>query len=535
MALLVLMGAVIFVLLIACANVTNLLLARAASRNNEIAVRIAVGASRARLIRQLLTESILLSVIGGALGLLLAVCGILLLIALGPESIPHVKEISINGPVFGFTILVTLLTGIIFGLAPAFLMSKSNLNETLKEAGRPTASFASRNRLRTLLVVSEVSLALVLLIGAGLMLRSFWRLREVNSGLKPDNVLTVGISLTRAKYPESNRAIFFQQVIQRVESLPGVQAVGAVSHLPLGGRGVNVPLIIENSSMASAEKQSNAELRIVSPNYFRAMGIPLKKGRAFTEQDTKDTQKVVIVNEAFAQRYWPNEDALGKRIEVGIGEDFKSEVIGVVGNVKHRGLDQETPPEVYVSYLQNTLWPVMNLVVKTSSDPLSLVPSVRQDIQAVDREQPIFNIKTMDQLVSDSVGPRRFNALLLVLFAAVALILAAVGVYGVMSYSVTQRTHEIGIRMALGAQPSDILKLVLRHGMIVILIGITIGLAVAFSLTRVISSLLFGVESTDLLTFVTLPLLLVVIAFLACYIPAHRAARVDPLLALRYE
>jgi putative ABC transport system permease protein len=535
-ALLVLMGAVVFVLLIACANVANLLLARAASRTSEIAVRIALGASRARLIRQLLTESVLLSVISGAVGLLLAAWGIRLLAALGPDSIPQVKEIGINTTVLGFTVLVALLTGIIFGLAPAFHLSKTDLNETLKEGGRPAASFAPRNRLRTLLVVSEVSLALVLLIGAGLMLRSFWRLSDVDPGLKADNVLTMGISLNRAKYPEGNpRTAFFQQVIQRVESLPGVQSVGAISHLPLGGRGVNVPLIIENSAIAAAETQPNADLRIISPNYFRAMGIPLKKGRPFTEQDTKDTQKIVIVNEAFAQRYWPNGDAVGQQVEVGIGEDFKSEVIGVVGNVKHRGLDQETPPEIYVSYLQSTLWPVMNLVVKTSSDPSSLVPPVRQIIQGIDREQPIFNVKTMDQLVSESIGPRRFNTLLLAVFAIVALILAAVGVYGVMSYSVTQRTHEIGIRMALGAQPGDIVKLILRNGMILILVGIVIGLAVAFTLTRLISSLLYGIESTDMFTFLSLPLLLAAVAFLACYIPAYRAARVAPLIALRYE
>jgi putative ABC transport system permease protein len=536
-ALLMLLAAVWFVLLIACTNVANLQLARAVARHKELAIRTALGAGRARIIRQLLTENLLLAMLGGALGLLLAEWGLDLLRALGPDSIPRLSEVSINSRALGFTIALSLVTGVIFGLVPALQVSKLNLNEALKEGGRSAnASSARHNRVRAALVVSQVALALVLLIGAGLMIKSFLRLREVDPGFNAENILTAGISLTRADYPQDDprRTAFFQQVIGRVKALPGVASAGAISHLPLGGRGVNMRFTIDGGSPASPTDELAADLRVTSPGYFETMEIPLMKGRVFTEGDAVSTPRVIIVNESFARRFFPGSDPVGRHLKVGASL-FTGEIVGVIGNVRHRGLEAEARPEIYISYLQNTLWPVMNLVVRTSSDPNLLASAVRSEIQAVDKDQPVFNIKTMDQLLSESVAQRRFSMMLLGAFAVLALLLAAAGLYGVMSYLVGQRTHEIGVRMALGAQSVDVLRLILGQGLRLTLIGIAIGLLAAFALTRVLTTLLYGVKATDPATFVSIPLLLTLVALLACYVPARRAMKVDPMIALRNE
>jgi putative ABC transport system permease protein len=534
-ALLMLLAAVGFVLLIVCTNVANLQLARAVSRQKELAVRTALGAGRLRIVRQLLTEYLLLATLGGALGLLIAEWSLYLLHGFGPDSIPRLSEVSINTKVLGFTVALSLLSGLLFGLAPALQVSKIDLNEALKEGGKSATTSSRHNRLRSVLVVSQVALALVLLIGAGLMIKSFLRLLEVNPGFKTENLLTLGISLTRADYPQDDprRTAFFQQVIQRIQGLPGVTSVGAVSHLPLGGRGVNMSFAVEGGPPINSAEELNADLRVISPGYFEAMKIPLIKGRPFIEDDTALTQKVII-NESFARRFFPNSDPMGKYLKIS-GSFFAGEIVGLIGDVKHRGLEAEARPEMYISYLQNTLWPVMNLVIRTSIDPSALRSTVRDEIQRVDKDQPVFNIKTMDQLLSESVAQRRFSMLLLGSFAALALVLAAAGIYGVMFYLISQRTHEIGIRLALGARSVDVLRLVLGQGLRLILIGVAIGVVAAFALTHVLSTLLYGVKATDPATFAGISLLLTVVALIACYIPARKAMKVDPVVALRYE
>ena len=533
--LLVLFGAVGFVLLIACANVANLLLARAATRQKEMAIRTALGANRLRLVRQLLTESVLLAVAGGGLGLLLALWGINPLVALMPAEISGAKNIKIDGLVLGFTLGMSLLTGLVFGLVPAWHATKSNLNESLKEGGRGGTAGTRRIQARGLLVVSEIALSLVLLIGAGLMIRSFIRLEQVNPGFETRNILTMRLSLPAAQYPAGpSRAAFFQQVIARLQSTPGVQSAAALSRLPLtpgnSGRG----LTIDGRPNDGDSDGPSADYRVISPDYFRAMGIPFSKGRDFTERDTADAPGVVIINETMARRYWPDEDPLGKRLRIDTTGDPWMEIVGVVGNVRHFGLDSQSKAEIYVPYFKDP-WPFMTLVVRSASDLASLPGMMRNEVWAVDRDLPVPDIKTMDQLLTGSVSGRRFNMLLLGIFAAVALVLAAVGIYGVMSYSVTQRTHEIGIRMALGATQSDVLKLVVRQGMTLALIGVGTGLVASFALTRVLTSLLFAVGATDPATFAIISALLTGVALAACLVPARRAMKVDPMIALRYE
>ncbi len=533
--LLVLFGAVGFVLLIACANVANLLLARASTRQKEFAIRTALGANRFRLVRQMLTESVLLGAAGGGLGLLLALWGIKPLVALMPSDIYGARNIEIDGLVLGFTLSVSLLTGLVFGLVPALQATRSDLNESLKEGGRGGTLGARRNRARSLLVVSEIALSLVLLIGAGLMIKSFIRLEQVDPGFETKNVLTMRLSLPAAQYQDaSKRAAFFQQVISRFESLPGVQSAAAVSRLPLTPGNSSRGLTIEGFPNDSSGNAPGADYRVISPNYFRSMGIPISRGRDLTERDTRDAPGVVIINEAMARRYWPDQDPLGKRMRVGMNNDPWMEIVGVVGNIKHFGLDSQSKAEIYVPYLKDP-WPFMTLVVRSSSDTASLGNTMRNEVWEVDKDLPVPDIRTMDQLLSGSVSRRRFNTLLLGIFASVALVLSAVGIYGVMSYSVTQRTHEIGIRMALGAQQSDVLKLVVGQGMTLLLIGVAIGLAAALGLTRVLTSLLFGVGATDPATFVIISVLLTGVALTACFVPARRAMKVDPMTALRYE
>jgi putative ABC transport system permease protein len=533
-ALLVLLGAVAFVLLIACANVANLLLARARARHREMAIRAALGASRSRVIRQLLTESLPLAILGGVLGTLLALWGMEILVAASPGDIPRIKEVQIDDWVLGFTLLVSVLTGMIFGLAPALEASRPNLNESLREGGRSATEGLHRNRIQSLLVVGEVALALMLLAGAGLMIQSFLRLQQVDPGFRTGRLLTLDLTLPDAKYSkEQQQADFFRQLLARIQTLPGVQSVGAATALPLTGNRENYGIGIEGRPPEPLEKMPTAEYRAISPDYFGTLGIPLLKGRTFTERDRKDSPPVAVINESLARRYFADEEPLGKRLLIGHGRS-QPQIVGVVGDVRHLGLDAEIQPEVYEPYLQ-VPWPSMTLAIRTSADPTSLAAAVRSEVLAIDTEQPLANVRTMDQILADSVAQPRFRTLLLGLFGAVALALAAVGIYGAISYSAAQRTHEIGIRMALGAQKRDVLKLVVRQGMLLTLTGVVIGLAGSFGLSRVLSSLLFGVTATDPATFVGVSSLLVGVALLASYLPARRATQVDPMVALRYE
>jgi putative ABC transport system permease protein len=542
-----LLGTVGFVLLIACANVANLLLARASGRQREIAIRTAIGASRKRIIRQLLTESMLLALLGGVLGLLLAFWGVDLLLAISPGNIPRTDEIGIDTTVLGFTVLITLLTGIIFGLAPALQHSQPDLNESLKEGKKTSNAGFGRHRLRSAFVVAEVALALVLLIGAGLMVRSFWRLTRIDPGFNPQNVLTVQVPLSEAKYKDDQQAAAFHaQALERLRSLPGVEAVGTTHTLPLSGSDSNRPFIVKDVAPPEPGKEVGASYRVISSGYFRALGIPLVQGRDFNEQDTEKTTGVVMINQALARRHFASGDALGKQIRQGAvnSESPWLTIVGVVGDVRHAGLDAEPRPEMYFAYSQVPIQGSTSIsrnsrrisfVIRTASDPAGLVSAVRREILSLDKEQPIAGVSTMEEYVSRWLAPQRFNMTLIAIFAVIALLLASLGVYGVIAYGVAQRTHEIGIRMALGAQAADVLRLIVGQGMALALIGVGIGLIAALVLTRFLASLLYGVSATDPLTFATVSLVLTFVALLACYIPARRATKVDPGVALRYE
>ncbi len=528
MALYVLLAAVGFVLLIACTNVANLLLARAAARQKEMAIRTALGAARWRIIKQLLTESVLLALVGGALGVLLAVWGTDLLIAVTPSNLPRRSEISVDASVFGFAFLVSLLTGVIFGLAPALQASKVDLVPSLKEGSQSSLLGHGHHRALNLFVVAEVAMALVLLVGAGLAIRSFLRLGQVNPGFDPQNVLTAHISLPSTKY-RGHQTAFYRQVLERVKSLPGVETASVNTPLPFTGGSNSTAVMIDGRS------KPDADLSLVSPEYFTAMKITLMKGRRFTELDQPGAPPVMIINEAMARRHFPGEDPIGKRIKIGYGDDPSPRlVVGVVGDVKHSILDIEPRDQIYVPFDQEPTFS-FRLVVRTTVEPLSLVSAVHRAVLAVDKERPLAAVGTMEQLISDSIAGPRFRTRLLGLFATIALILTVVGIYGVMSYAVAQRTHEIGVRMALGAQVGDVLKLVIRQGMTLALIGVAIGLMGAFALTHMIKTLLFGVSATDPLTYIVIALLLIVVALLASYVPARRATKVDPMTALRCE
>jgi putative ABC transport system permease protein len=537
-ALVVLLCAVALVLLIACANVANLLLARATAREKEMAIRAALGAGRFRIARQLLTESLLLAVIGGGAGLLLAVWGIDSLLALAPEGLPRVKDVSIDAGAMMFTLAISLLTGLVFGLAPVLQASHPNLNESLKEGGKGSSGGPRRQRIRNALVVVEVSMALVLLVGAGLMFRSFVRLQEVSPGFNPANALMVAISLPQGKYqqPAQQRA-FFDQVIENVSALPGVVSVGAAESLPMSGDYV-FGFEIEGRPPAAPGEDISTNYYSVTPDYFRAMGIQLLRGRLFTDHDREGAQRVAIINETMAKRIFPDEDPIGKRIALTNESTAYREIVGIVNDVKQYGLAEATPLQTYEPFAQKP-FSSMLLVVRGANDPSSLGGAIRSQVFAVDKDQPVSRIVTLEELVAGSVARQRFAMVLFAIFAGVAMALAGVGLYGVMSYSVTQRTHEIGIRMALGAQPGDILRVVIRQGAALALIGIAIGLAGAFVLTKLVSSvlsgLLFGVSSTDALTFTVIPVVLLGVALGASYAPARRAAKADPLVALRHE
>ena len=531
-ALLVLFGAVGFVLLIGCANVANLVLARATSRQKEVAIRSALGASRIRLIRQFVTESLVLALAGGALGVLIATWGISLLKLILPDNFPRTSDIHLNGPVLIFTVFASVATGLIFGLAPAFQASRTHLIESLKEGERGTEGFR-RNRLRSTLVVSEVALALILLIGTGLMLRSFVHLQEVDPGFKPDHLLTMEISLPEARYADPQKATFFAQLLEGVRALPGVQTAGAIGHLPLAGDIESYAMQVEGRPPLPNE-YANPECHVVEPGYFEAMKIRLVAGRYFDARDGAQSPHVLIINEAVARNVFRNENPIGKRLQMGFNR-FSGEIVGVVGNTKDLTLDLASSEAVYAAYRQAPYWGTMVLTIRTTSDALSLSGAVRELVRGIDRDQPVSKTRTMDEVMQASVAAPRFRTLLLGLFGLAALSLGALGIYGVMSYSVSQRTREIGIRLALGAARPQVIKLVLKQGLVLTLAGIGMGLLGALGLTRLLSSMLYEVRPTDAFTFTAVSLVLTVIALLANYLPARRATKVDPMVALRYE
>jgi putative ABC transport system permease protein len=533
-ALLVMLGAVSLVLLIACANVANLLLARAVARQKEIAIRMALGASRRRIAGQLLMESVLLALAGGLVGLLLATWGTKLLVAYGPADVPRLRDVALDRYVLFFTLGLATLTGIVFGLAPALHASKPAPGNMLKESGRGV--YSGRNRMRSALIVSEVALSLMLLVGAGLLINSFWRLLQTDAGFNPKGVLALDIPLSRDVYktPEQ-RSAAFQQLIARMKTMPGVRDASVVSNVPLTDMDVEISFNIEGRPPYKPGEEAVADYTVAGNDYFRTMDITLLRGRVFTDSDTLNAPQVMIISKAFARVYFPNEDAIGKRIVLDGPNKTPREIVGVVEDVRRKGLDAEVQPEMYFSYLQKPERR-MNLVIRSEArDALQLVPAARAEIKAFNPKQIIWRTQTLEQLLSTSVAPRKFNMMLLGIFAGVALVLAAVGLYGVMSYSVSWRTQEIGIRMALGAKRTDVLRMVVRQGMTMTLIGLAFGLVGVFALSRVMVGMLYGVSPTDPLTFIGVSIVLLVVALLACLIPARRATRVDPIVALRNE
>lgn len=530
--LILLFGAVGFVLLIACANVANLLLVRAATREREIALRTALGASRWRIVRQMITESVLLSLVGGTLGALLAIWGVDLLVSLSAGSIPATAHVRIDATVLVFTLLVSLVTGLLFGLAPALRTMKLNLSESLKEGGRSGSEGGQRNRTRSLLVVLESAIAVVLLIGAGLLVRSLIELQKTNPGFDAHNVLTMRVDLSREKYSTREKAAgFFTQLESRVRGLPGVENVGFVTELPLSGQPNDMPFVVEGRPPVAINDSFGADFRRINHEYLKALRIPLLRGRTFTEQEAQQSAKVVVISELLASHVFPNEEPLGKRLIMVSGKD-PWEIIGVVGDIRHRALGSQPLPAMYMPTYQTSY---TNLVIRTQGDPANLAAAVRKEVQGIDPDQPVAAVRTMDEWVATSVAEPRYRTALLGLFAVLALVLAATGIYGVMSYSVAQRTHEIGVRMALGARRFDVIRLVVRQGMLLVIVGVALGIVGAIALTRLMSTFLFGVTAKDPVTFVAVAALLTLVAFVACYIPARRATKVDPLVALRYE
>jgi predicted permease len=537
-ALWILFGAVGFVLLIACANVASLLLARSMTRQREMAVRTALGAGRLRTISQLLTESVLLALISGFVGFVLALWGTAGLLRLVPQNVPRISQIQMDGRVFLFTLLAAILTGILFGLAPALQSSKRSPFDTLRTsgAGAGVSGAVPQNRLRSALVVVEIALALTLLMGAGLMLQSFASLQRVNPGFNPHNALTFTFDLPKNSYSEDQKTIFYGQLLDRLNSLPEVVSAAAAVTLPLSGGDIRTNVEIEGRPILKGTAPEE-EFGVVSPGYFKTMGIPLLEGREFASTDTATSTLVVIVNQAFATRYFPNETAVGKRfkaIDPGRSDPPMREIIGIVGNVKRGALNEASEPDLFLPYQQEFVGD-LTLVLRTQGPPASVLGKAREVVHSMDASVPLYDVKTMDQYVGESVARPRFNMILLVIFAALALALTTVGIYGVMAYTVNQRTHEIGIRMALGAQLTEVMRLVLGNGIKLALAGIVVGIAVALSLTRLLATLLFGISTYDPLTFAAVAIALMLVALAACYIPARRAMRVDPMVALRYE
>jgi putative ABC transport system permease protein len=540
-SLLALLGAVGFVLFIACANVANLLLARSAARQKEIAIRAAMGASRTRVLRQMLTESILLSAIGGAAGLVLSIWLTDLLMSMLPEGAPRLEQIGIDYRVLMFALGVSALTGILFGIVPALQASKLDVTSALKEGGR-SGEGHRRTSARSLLLIGEVALSLMLLVGAGLLIKSFLRLQEVRPGFNAHNVLVANLTLQGPKYSKDQQCVeFFRQLIERLETTPGVQAAGAGVNIPLNPTGYAIGrAFIPEGRPLTVDEARDAMFSTITGDYFRALQIPLLAGRFFEPRDDADAPKVVIINETTAKRHFGSPAAaIGKRLSVWAAfrgqrrdEEFMREIVGVVGDTKTGSLTGEGDMQIYVPHAQDAHWNFMGLVIRTASDPAAFATTLRREVQALDQDQPIYNVRTMDDVVMNSLGTRRVSMQLFAVFAIAALLLAAIGIYGVMAYTVTQRTQEIGIRMALGAQRSDVLGLVVRQGMTLAAIGVVAGLAGAFSLTRVMASLLFNVRPDDPTTYLAISFLLIVVAFLACYLPARRAAKLDPVIAL---
>jgi putative ABC transport system permease protein len=539
----ILFGAVVFVLLIACANLATMLLGRASAREREMGIRVALGAGRWRLIRQMLTESIALGLGGGIAGVILSIWGLEFLKRIGARTIPRLGELHVDLTVLSATAILAIGAAILFGLVPAIVSARPELTEVLKEGGRGSTTGARRNLLRNVLVVGEISLALVLLVSAGLLMKGFIRLQAVNPGFNPRNVLTMELSLPESKYPSGDKPSylggdstrnFFQEVLRRVSQLPGVQAAAGTSILPLSGTNSDSSFSIEGRQMKKDEPQPDEEIRIVTPDYFKVLQTPLLKGRLFTEADGADAPQVMIINEALARKYFPNGDALGKRIT--FSDPLKPDavwvtIVGIVGNIRHRALDLEPQPEHYSPYAQFSLRSLI-LTVRSAQDPRGLASAIRREIQSIDPDQPIARVRTLEQVVSESIAPRRLSIVLLGAFAAIALLLASVGIYGVISYLVVQRTHEIGVRMALGAQRSDVLRLIVGHAANLVGIGTLLGLLLAFLSTRLLSALLYNVGAFDTLTFLFVTITLAAVALLASYIPALRAARADPVVAL---
>jgi len=549
-ALLVLLGAVAFVLLIGCVNVANLLLAQVSAREKELSIRAAMGAGRMRIVRQFLTESLVLAAVGGTLGLFLAYWGVYALRLLVPENFPRIDEVGVDPFVLLFTLGIALLTGSVFGLIPAWHVGRANLQDALKETGQSTSAAKGARRLRGFLVVSEIALAVLLLVGAGLLIRSFQHLLDVSPGFQSQHLLSMRLSPPANTYPDGTPVqTFYQQVLDRVRAIPGVQAAGAVSEMPLSDSYSSGSTFFEQTSVTDLPRYAGLsnlpyteiDYRTVVPGYFQAMQIPLVRGRFLADADKSDALRVAVVDRDFANRFWPNEDPIGKRIAVQAVPKSNPRipewctVVGVVGHVKHYGPDVEGREQAYFPLAQLSFARTMYLAVRTNLEPAGVTSAIRQQVFAVDKNMPIYDIATMDQLLSNSVVQPRLNLTLLVLFAALALLLAAVGIYGVMAYNVSQRTHEIGIRMALGAQTEDVLKQVLTEGAWLAAIGLALGLAGSLAATHLIATLLFGVKPTDPLTFAAVAVILTGVTLAACYIPARRATRVDPIVALRYQ
>ncbi len=532
------LGAVGFVLLIACANVANLLLSLATAREKEIALRAALGARRSRIVRQLLTESLLLALLGSLLGLGFAWLGIKALLWISPRDLVNLHGVGLNLSVLLWTLGVSILTGIIFGLAPALHISRLNLNDSLKEGGKgDSGQAAGSRRMRSVLVVSEIALAVVLLASAGLLIRSFIRLQQVDRGFDTDNVLTMVVRLPYARYKEDQQLVnFFNQAMERARHLPGVRSAGMVNFLPLyGGLGSSTGFKIIGRPEPPPGQGPGADVRVVDAGYFQTMGIPLLRGRNFSDLELKEAKRVILINEALARKYFPNEEPIGQRLDVAMFETpVITEVIGIVGNVRYDSLIDEAPPAVYFPHPE-LAYPFMTLAVRTDGDPAALAPAMQREIRALDPNQPVSDVRTMNQVMSEAVSRSRFNTLLLALFAGLATLLSAVGIFGVMNYSVALRTREIGLRLAIGAQPRQVLLLVLKQGLMLTVAGVVIGLIASFALTRLLAGLLFGVAAVDAPTFATISLLLIAVSLLACYLPARRAMRIDPMTALRYE
>ena len=535
-ALMVLLGAVGFVLLIACANVANLVLVKTLAREKEIAIRTALGASSVRVARQILSETLLLALTGGVLGLIFAHYGVKLIVAFLAQSLPRATDIAVDGWVLAFTLAVSMFSGVVAGLVPAVRASKANLNDSLKQGLGRTDADSGGNRTRGVLVVSEVALSLVLLIGAGLMIRSLSRLRNVDPGLDSHNVLTMSFSLSSTKYGKpSQQTTFFDELLRRVRALPGVASAGTIDTLPLGDGGSTQPIAVEGHPLLAMSEQPEVAVRAVEPGFFETMRIPILQGRPLSSADVADRPAVTLISESMAKRFWPNENPIGKRLKMTFFPEKSREVVGVVGDVKAYGLDVIEPVATLYLPLAQQAMPYMSLVVRTSSPPNTLASAISNAVHEVDREQPMVDVITMDDIVADSLSHQRFNMLLLSAFSGLALLLAAIGIYSVLAYSVRRRMREIGVRMALGAQPGDILRMILGQGTKLALIGTGIGIAVAFALTRLMASQLFGVTATDPVTFLSVAALIILVALSACYIPARRATKVDPVVALQYE